>query len=91
MGVERYVEKMQVNNQYKMADLVDAEMFYALHSPHSSLSAKHQDLIWKLLMNIAPKDVLYLYWYDKEAFYKQFASWDESLKDWVIQTIKQHI
>ena len=91
MGVERYVEKMQVNNQYKMADLVDAEMFYALHSPHSSLSAKHQDLIWKLLMNIAPKDVLYLYWYDKEAFYEQFESWDESLKDWVVQTIKQHI
>lgn len=91
MGVERYVEKMQVNNQYKMVDMVDEDIFHALHSPHSSLSPKHQDLIWKLLMNVSPKDVLYLYWYDKEEFYKQFKTWDESLKDWVIETIKQNI
>ena len=91
MGVERYVEKMQVNNQYKMADLVDEDVFIALHKPHSSLSAKHQDLIWRLLVNISPKDVLFVYWYDKEDFYQQFGSWDDSLKDWVIDTIKQNI
>jgi len=91
MSVERYLEKMEINNQYKIADMVDKKMFEALHSPHSSLQPKHQDLIWKLLVNVSPKDVLFLYWYDKEEFYKQFKTWNESLKDWVIQTIRNNI
>ena len=91
MSVERYLEKLEINNQYKIADIVDKKMFEALHSPHSSLGPKHQDLIWKLLVNVSPKDVLFLYWYDKEEFYRQFKTWDESMKDWVIETIRNNI
>ena len=91
MSVERYLEKSEISNEYKIADLVDQKMFHALHSPHSSLEPKHQDLIWKLLVNVAPKDILFLYWYDKEEFYKQFKTWDESMKDWVIHTIRNNI
>ena len=91
MGVERYLENIKTSNQYKIADVVDVNLFNALHKPHSSLEVKHQDLIWKLLMHIAPKDVLFWYWYDKRTFYKHFKTWDESFKDWVIQTIKKHI
>ena len=71
--------------------IVDEKMFHALHSPHTSLEPKHQDLIWKLLVNVSPKDVLFLYWYDKEEFYKQFKTWNESMKDWVIETIRNNI
>ena len=91
MSVERYLEKLETSNQYKIPDIVDAKLFEALHQPHSSLEAKHQDLIWMLLVNIAPKDVLYLYWYDKEAFYNSFNTWDDSLKDWAIETISNNI
>lgn len=91
MSVERYLEKLETSNQYKIADIVDNDLFEAMHEPHSSLHPKHQDLIWKLLVNIAPKDVLFLYWYDKEAFYKQYTTWDDSLKDWVIETISNNI
>lgn len=91
MGVERYLEKMEISNQYKLADTVDVELFEALNEPHSSLSVKHQDLIWKLLVNIAPLDVLFLYWYDKELFYKNYETWEDSLKDWVIVTIRNNI
>lgn len=88
MGVERYLEKIQVNKDYKIEDIVDSEVYFALHNPHSSLKPNHQDLIWKLLVNVAPKDILFLYWYDKEEFYKQYKTWDDSMKDWVINTIK---
>ncbi|MCH3884752.1 DUF6638 family protein [Tenacibaculum aquimarinum] len=88
MGVERYLEKVQVNKDYKIEDLVDDEVYFALHNPHSSLKPNHQDLIWKLLVNVAPKDILFLYWYDKEEFYKQYKAWDDSMKEWVINTIK---
>ena len=91
MSVERYLEKLETSNQYKIADIVDVKLFEALHKPHSSLGAKHQDLIWKLLINISEKDVLYWYWYDKESFYKRFKTWDDSLKDWVIETIGNNI
>ena len=91
MSVELYLEKLEVSNQYKIADIVDVKLFDALHEPHSSLDAKHQDLIWKLLVNISPMDVLFLYWYDKEQFYVTYNTWDESLKDWVIEVISNNI
>ncbi|NNK83186.1 MAG: hypothetical protein HKO92_08675 [Flavobacteriaceae bacterium] len=90
-GVEIYLERLERSNTYKIHDLVDINMYHALHKPHSSLSAKHQDLIWKLLVNIAPLDVLFLYWYDKEQFYKTYENWDPSFQDWVIEEISNNI
>lgn len=90
-GVEIYLERLERSNAYKIHDLVDTKMYHALHKPHSSLSAKHQDLIWKLLVNIAPLDVLFLYWYDKEQFYKTYENWDASFQDWVIEEISNNI
>ncbi|XMO86083.1 DUF6638 family protein [Algibacter sp. AS12] len=91
MSVERYLEKLETSNQYKIADIVDEKLFEALHKPHSSLDAKHQDLIWKLLVNISSKDILFWYWYDKETFYTNFKTWDDSLKDWAVETISSNI
>ncbi|MCL5130271.1 DUF6638 family protein [Algibacter sp. L4_22] len=91
MSVERYLEKIENSNQFKIADIVDFKLFEALHKPHSSLDGKHQDLIWMLLVNISPKDVLFWYWYDKESFYASFETWDDSLKDWAIETISNNI
>ena len=91
MSVERYLEKLEISNQYKISDIVDNDLFEAMHEPHSSLHPKHQDLIWKLLVNISPKDVLFLYWYDKQEFYRLYETWDESLQDWVIETISNNI
>lgn len=91
MSVERYLEKMEVSNQYKIGDIVDEAFFEAMHEPHSSLHPKHQDLIWKLLVNISALDILHLYWYDKELFYQHYNEWNDSLKDWVIETIRNNI
>ena len=91
MSVERYLEKLELSNEFKIADIVDLKFFEALHKPHSSLDPKHQDLIWKLLINVSAKDVLFLYWYDKEQFYKTYDTWDDSLKEWVIEEISNNI
>lgn len=91
MGAELYLERLERSNAYKIEDMVEQSMYFALHQPHSSLSTKHRDLIHKLLINIAPKDVLFLYWYDKEQFYKSYETWDDSFRDWVIETIKENI
>lgn len=91
MGVELYLERLARSNAYKIEDMVDQSFYFALHQPHSSLMPNQRDLIHKLLINIAPKDVLFLYWYDKEQFYKSFATWDDSFKDWVIERISNNI
>lgn len=90
-GVEIYLERMERSNAFKIHDLVDQKFYDALHQPHSSLDAKHQDLFWKLLINVSPKDVLFLYWYDKEEFYRTYQTWNDSMKDWVIATISNNI
>lgn len=87
MGLDRYLEKIKVNKHYKIKDILDDEVYFSLHNPHSSLKPNDQDLIWKLLVNVSAKDVLFLYWYDKEEFYKQYKNWEESKKEWVIDTI----
>ncbi|REG88148.1 DUF6638 family protein [Winogradskyella sediminis] len=91
MGVEIYLEKLERSNAYKIEDIVDQSFYFALHQPHSSLSPEHRDLIHKLLINIAPMDVLFLYWYDKEQFYKNYETWEDSFKDWVIERIRNNI
>src|SRR5690606_27980513 len=59
MSVELYLEKLEVSNQYKIADIVDVHLFNALHEPHSSLETKHKDLIYRLLSNVSPLDMLH--------------------------------
>ena len=90
MGVEIYLEKRRENPLIKMKDVIDEQLLHAMYIPHPKLKPNHQDLIWKLLVNISPKDILLVYWYDKEEFYKQYKTWDESTKDWVIETIRNN-
>ncbi|WP_353779925.1 DUF6638 family protein [Winogradskyella sp. 3972H.M.0a.05] len=90
-GVEMYLERLERSNAFKIADMVDDGLYFALHEPHSSLEARHQDLIWKLLVNVSAKDVLFVYWYDKQEFYQQYQTWEDSFKDWVIDTIRNNI
>lgn len=91
MGLDRYLEKKVTNPTVKISELVPKDVHVALHSPHSSLKPNDQDLVWKLLVSIAPKDVLFLYWYDKELFYNEYENWSSSKKDWVIDVIKSNI
>lgn len=90
-GVEIYLERLERSNAFKIHDLVDDSLYFALHEPHSALEVKHIDLIWKLLINISPMDVLFLYWYDKEQFYNAYETWDDSFQEWVIETISNNI
>jgi hypothetical protein len=91
MGVELYLERIARSNAFKLEDMVSKELFNGLLDPHSSLSPNDRDIIHRLLINISPLDVLFLYWYDKEQFYNSYKEWDDSLKDWVIATIRNNI
>ncbi|MEM9141800.1 MAG: DUF6638 family protein [Bacteroidota bacterium] len=84
---ERYFQKLVVDKNLKMENMVSKAYIKALHTPHSSLKEEEQELAWKLLTKIVPKDPVYLYWYDKHAFYKAYAAWPEDYREWVIDEI----
>ena len=87
ISLERYLAQRKMTPSINIGDYVDNQMMKALHQPHSSLTEEERELIWKLLIKIAPEDPLFLYWYDKALFYKIYETWDESFKDWAIQLI----
>lgn len=86
--VDKFLAKSAV---IKETTVAEKQFFKALATPHSSLQDEHLELIWKLLLKIAPLDVVNLYYYDKETFYDQYKLWDDSLKDWAIDLIKDDL
>jgi len=89
-GVEVYFQRLIVNKNLKKEAYIDPIYAKALHAPHSSLEEEHAALIWKLLVKIAPKDPVHLYWYDKAAFYQAYKSWEPSYQEWVITRIQEN-
>ena len=76
-----------VEKNIKIEDYVDPQILKVLHEPHSSLNEENKELVFKLLAKIMPKDPVHLYWYDKEAFYNLYTSWEPTYQDWVIAEI----
>ena len=91
MSVDRYLEKKKEDAYVHIKTYVNDDLYWALHHPHSSLGSNEQDLVWNLLVTIAPKDILFLYWYDKQLFYQKYQTLQDSMKDWVIETINNAI
>jgi len=87
LDVELYYQKRITNKQLKIEDFVDEIYFKVLLTPHSSLQKEHEDLIWKLLVKIVPKDPVHAFWYDKELFYNMYNTWNPTYQDWVIEQI----
>ncbi|WP_255571333.1 DUF6638 family protein [Halomarinibacterium sedimenti] len=90
LSVEIYNQRKIVERELNISDVVALEYTKALLEPHSSLEEEQKELIWRLLTEMIPKDPLYLYWYNKEEFYKAFKTWPESYQDWVIDCILEH-
>ena len=90
MGIERYIENLKMNSETNVNNYISEDLFEALYQPHSSLLDDDFYLIWKLLTKISPKDPFNMYKFDKNTFYKNFVTWNDSYKDWVVAYILKH-
>ena len=86
-SAEIYLQRLVVDSGIKVEEFVDIQYRKSLYVPHSSLQEEQIALIWRLLAKIMPKDPVHLYWYDKEAFYKAYETWDPTYQEWVIENI----
>lgn len=89
-GVELYYQRLIVEKNLKIEAYVDAHFVKVLHEPHPSLKEEEEELTWKLLSKIVPKDPVHLYWYNKEQFYNSYNSWKPDYQDWVIAEILEN-
>ncbi len=91
MILERLKENSKKVNALDIEGGLTPEVLACIQIPTPELAMKEQELVWKLIVKTSPyKDPLFLYWYDKETFYSEYISWDESYQDWVIKLIKQN-
>ncbi|MEE9349813.1 MAG: DUF6638 family protein, partial [Flavobacteriaceae bacterium] len=89
MCVERYVERSDIDDDVKIKTFIYEDILEAMYEPHSSLIESEQHLIWKLLVKVAPKDPFKMFKYDKNTFYKNYETWGESYRIWIIDYIKK--
>ena len=89
-GVELYYQRLIVDRNLKIQEYVDAHFVKVLHEPHPSLKEEEDELVWKLLSKIVPKDPVHMYWYDKEQFYNLYSEWKPDYQDWVIEEILEN-
>ena len=88
--MELYYQRLIVDKNLKLKEYVDEHFVKVLHEPHPSLKEEEEELAWKLLSKIVPKDPVHLYWYDKEQFYNLYSSWKPDYQDWVIDEILEN-
>ncbi len=86
-GLELYYQRLIVDKDLKIDEYVDKAFYKILFQPHNSLRKEDEELVWKLISKMVPKDPLHLYWYDKEQFYNFFLNWKPDYQDWVIAEI----
>ena len=65
-------------------------MIKILMYPASDLSPSLKDIIWQLITEINPMDVILLYTYNKSKFFDLYQIWPESKKNWAVNLIKKH-
>jgi len=87
MCVERYLEKSNLDNSVEITTFIYRDILESMYKPHSSLLDNEKELMWKLLVKVAPKDPYNMFVKDKNTFYKHYQEWDKSYQDWVIEQI----
>jgi len=58
--------------------------------PANLLSNSDREVVWKMICKINPTEVLRLYISDKDLFFKQYQTWSESKKSWVVKFLKEN-
>lgn len=66
------------------------KMLKILMYPSPKLPESVQDILWQLITEIAPQDVVLLYTYNKIKFFQLYQTWPYGKKQWAVKLIKKH-
>lgn len=65
------------------------KMTKILMYPSPKLPESVRDILWQLITEIAPQDVVSLYTYNKIKFFQLYQTWPYSKKQWAVRVIKE--
>ena len=54
------------------------------------LGGPEREMVWRLISEIEPTDILRLYVYNKNLFFERYRSWPEQKKEWAVKFLKQN-
>lgn len=88
IGPQKYLDKLNGGQQPDRSRYLSDAIYLALHSPANK---ELESLLWLFICRMQPIDPYLTYYYDKELFYIEFASYPPSYQDWIIQVIQEKI
>ncbi|MFZ2881855.1 MAG: DUF6638 family protein, partial [Candidatus Moraniibacteriota bacterium] len=86
--IERFMIQFDKEPKRAIKDL-PPELRRLLIHPKAKLKPTVQAIIWQLLSELNPLDVVQLYAYNKKRFFQDYPNWLESKKDWAVNVIKE--
>ena len=66
------------------------EMKLVLAQPNPKLDDYTKNVVWQLLAKLYPKDIIWMYGYDKEKFFDNYLSWPVPKKEWAVHYLKKY-
>ncbi len=66
------------------------DMTKTLVYPSPNLPEPVRDMLWQLITEISPLDVVQLYTYNKSKFFELYQEWPPCKKNWAVKLIKTH-
>ncbi|MBX2846443.1 MAG: hypothetical protein KTR13_09535 [Saprospiraceae bacterium] len=93
---ETYVELERITNAVKKGiyrltaqKFKKHRMLFAV--PNPKLDEQEKNLLGLLMAKMAPNDVYWQYYFDKEGFYSDYKTWSPMKRKWAVECIKRHL
>ncbi len=65
-------------------------MMRILMYPNPDLPLSVQEVLWQLITEIEPLDIVLLYTYNKSKFFLLYEEWTQTKKDWAVELLRHH-
>ncbi|MDM8536053.1 hypothetical protein QUF70_04805 [Desulfobacterales bacterium HSG17] len=66
------------------------DMSSILMYPNQSLPQPVQNMLWQLITETVPLDIILLYTYNKSKFFELYQTWGQNKKNWAFKMLKEH-
>lgn len=87
--IERLIWGLDRNQEYQSANLSPALRRILAH-PSYHLPEQIVEIVWQLLTDNEPLDILMLYTFNKRRFFLWYDKWVDSKKEWAVSVLKEN-
>ncbi|MDO8669258.1 MAG: hypothetical protein Q7K65_03110 [Candidatus Buchananbacteria bacterium] len=87
--LQRLIKQLTIGQIPTVSNLSPSLKRILIH-PASSLAGPDREVVWQMICKICPLEVLRLYVSDKDLFFREYLTWPEAKKKWVVEFLKEN-